>query len=139
MVHGKRTDNCERIKRLLQQNRKGITIKKIARRLDMHVTSVYRHLNHLDRTGEASYERGIAYPRNELNKTNSHGLGKKLGFLERKSKEEIEQRLAELAMLETYWSRRKEVDGLTRAPEMLLKNIREEKKLLRKRLDQSYG
>ncbi len=139
MAHGKRMDNCEKIKRLLRKNRKGITIKKISRRLNIHPSTVYRHLNHLVHTGEASYERGIAYLREELKKTGFRALVKKVGFLERRSKEKIERRITVLVMLEDYWIKRKKIDGLERTPDIVLKGIREELKLLRKRLDQSHS
>lgn len=51
----------------------------------------------------------------------------------------MEQRIVELVGLEAYFKRRKKDDGLTRAPEQALKMIREELRLLRKRLESSYS
>jgi Transcriptional regulator len=53
-------DNCERILELVQKNRNGITIEKIAKKLDIHVSSVYRNLDKLQRS--IRVDRGVAFP-----------------------------------------------------------------------------
>jgi len=56
-------ETCNRILALLRQNRKGIRISEIVRKLHpIDRSTVYRNLGTLDLRGLAYFERGIAYP-----------------------------------------------------------------------------
>jgi predicted DNA-binding transcriptional regulator len=55
-------ENSGRVLTLLQQNRKGIPINTIAKRLRIDRSTVYRHLESLYLRGKVTYKDGIAYP-----------------------------------------------------------------------------
>ena len=128
-------ENRERIKRILRQNRNGIAIERIAKKVGLHRSTVYRHLEHLSLTQEASFSRGIVYPGNEKTNFRSNTSERILRWFEKKDRKKIEQRIAKLAGLRVYYKERVEVDGI-KSLEVALKMIDEEIRLLRKHLKQ---
>ena len=54
-------ETCNKILSLLQQNRTGIKISAIARKLHIDPSTVYRCLNTMDLKASAHFERGTAY------------------------------------------------------------------------------
>jgi len=54
--------NLDKLEKLLQQNRHGIKITEVAKKLNVDRSTVYKYLYSLDLQGKAHYERGIAYP-----------------------------------------------------------------------------
>ena len=62
MSHDKSKGICDKISSLLRQNPKGLRIDKIATKLKIDRSTVYRNLESLELRGKAHYARGVAYP-----------------------------------------------------------------------------
>ena len=136
LPHEKRMNNCKRIKELLQKNRRGISIEKIASTLKIDKSTVYRHLEHLTATQEAWFAKGTAYPGSEEEtKSVIDMLSHKPGWFERRSRKQREQRMIELVGLQRYYKKRAKEDGIQYLNDVVLPMIKKEMDMLKKSLD----
>ena len=91
MSHDKSKGICDKISSLLRQNPKGLRIDKIATKLKIDRSTVYRNLESLELRGKAHYARGVAYPESgESGKEHSSSVGWFERRKERKEKNEKE-------------------------------------------------